>query len=197
MPFRRTGARLFGVSGRQLQVSKMMLSIDQGGAEPCAGEPRPKACSCSIELLQVKADLDVSKKGGRNTDTLNSLQKRLLKPMPERTVLRLMYPTSSVAGSGHGQGAACGVDFVDALRSLHCQQGDGFVFIGIGRTDNTTGCGFHICGQFIPTMERIAVDMNERDFKYWNSELLTISGNVAQDYFLDGASQDHLVAHRE
>ena len=38
------------------------------------------------------------------------------------------------------------------LGSLRCGGGEGKVYIGIGATKQTSGCGFHACGFFLPTM---------------------------------------------
>lgn len=177
--YNMSGPPLFAVAGRQLELAKLALWIEVEGQK-----------QTSVELLQVRAELDVKRMHtGRIADTLLQLSKTYRKPMPDRTTLRLLYPpiASSTAGSGGGggSGVAAGISIGEVFEKVCCADGDGRLYIGIGRTDQTTGCGVHVCGQFLPTMERTAVDLSDRDALLWNKELLTIAGGVAAAYYLE------------
>ena len=163
-----------------LDVSHLTLSIREGTDE--TGEP-----GASIEFVQLRAEVDVNKKGGRNADTCKSLQKTLGKPLPDKTRMRLLYPASSSGGGGGGRGSGngSGRSLHEALQALGCVDEQSRVYIGIGKTEQTCGAGFHVCAQLLPTMERATIDFADRDCAFWNRELLSLAGNLSQDYFLD------------
>ena len=178
------GLPLFAVTGK-LEVARLTLRMEYDSGGGGGGASR----AASIELTQVKGDLEVRKeKGqGRNVDALKNIARQLGKAMPERTALRLIYP--SAAGDSRAQnddgGGAPMAALQQALDSLRCAAGDGRVYIGIGRTDQTMGGGFHVCGAFLPTMERVTIDLADRDMALWNRELLGAAAALASDYFMD------------
>lgn len=53
--------------------------------------------------------------------------------------------------------------------------GAGRVFIGF-RTSQTTGLAAHLAGPLIPTVEREAIDLQDRALKIYNSDLLFVAG---------------------
>ena len=55
----------------------------------------------------------------------------------------------------------------------------GQVFIGLA-THQTTGSGFHVHAQFIPTIERENIDFQDPTIGAWNRELLDIVGQISR-----------------
>lgn len=58
----------------------------------------------------------------------------------------------------------------------------GRVFIGFS-SHQTTGCGFHISAQIIPTIERESIDFGDFYFKKWNSDVIYVAGRICRMYY--------------
>ncbi|PRP77691.1 hypothetical protein PROFUN_00552 [Planoprotostelium fungivorum] len=58
----------------------------------------------------------------------------------------------------------------------------GRIFIGFS-SHQTTGSGYHLAAQFIPTVERENVDFNDFYFKRWNSDVITMAGQIARIHY--------------
>lgn len=72
-------------------------------------------------------------------------------------------------------------DVITALSPLDPETGApvGRVFIGLA-THQTNGAGFHVHGNFIPTVEREQVDFQDPYLGHWNSELASLAGGVSR-----------------
>ena len=178
-----TVARVSKQTGPSIDLSRLVISAEVGAGGALA--------SASIVFLQLRAELDVHKKGGRNGDTCSQLMKEMGKPMPDRTTMRLLYPAPTDGATTHTHG---GESLRDALEPLRCTRDHpGRIYVGIGRTEQTCGSGFHLCAQLLPTMERTALDLSNRDGTYWNTQLVGVAGSVALDFFID---EERLHSHR-
>ena len=133
-------------------MGRLALSIEQvasGGGYVTS--------DATIEFVQVRADVDINKRQGhgRNADTCKALQKTLGKPMPDRSTVRLLYPSSTQGNGGSGGGSKVGGSSYlhEALEPLRCSArgggSDSRVYIGLGRTEQTCGSGFHICAHLL------------------------------------------------
>jgi hypothetical protein len=55
----------------------------------------------------------------------------------------------------------------------------GFIFIGLG-TDQSIGIGMHVYSHFIPTVERVNLNLQDPNIAKWNIELLASVGQMAR-----------------
>jgi len=169
---------LFSMGGRSLEVAKLSVSA--------TSLSRVLAIT---ELVQLKGELDVRKTDrGKLGDVTAGLCRLLGKGLPDRSTLRLLYPVPSggapAASSADAPGTAS-PHSAALLAAMHALREDGRIYIGIGQTDQSTGGGFHLCGGFLPTMERTALDMNDKNCQFWNTALLAMAGSMALHYFTD------------
>lgn len=131
-------------------------------------------CHCSLLLLLLR-------------DSLQEFHARCEHVMKKRfastTPIQLLYSTA------HGMNTNATGAQLGPLAELCPLLGEedastpprllGKVFIGIG-TAQTTGSGFHVHAQFVPTIEREALDFHDPHIGAWNQELMLAAGVLAR-----------------
>jgi len=95
----------------------------------------------------------------------------LTKKLPKKTNIKLLYPDKPVGF----------MDNIDCTKPINDLL-PGYIYIGY-KTYQTTGYGFDINAQFIPTVERESIDLNSRIISNWNITLLNYSGIVSRIYY--------------
>ena len=89
------------------------------------------------------------------------------KKLPKKTIISLIFENSHQYNE----------NFCKEQKFIN-----GHIYIGF-KTFQTTGYGFSINAQFIPTIERESLDMNTNSLFIWNSNLLKLSGKFARIYY--------------
>ena len=161
-------------------------SSNNAAAEKAAKEEREKQTKISEDLLsECRASLfvHVNKAIIRTSTSQNfksELERATKKPPPKTTTVSLLSASydemvaSSAASSG-AEGASSKI--FDAFVP---KRGKGRVFIGF-TTNQTTGLNVNISTpSIIPTVEREAIDLNNRFVRSWNVEILRAAGLAAR-----------------
>lgn len=89
-------------------------------------------------------------------------------------------PAQQLIDDGLGGGQARKVD--DLVVDLFPCPNNGHIFIGFS-TQQTTGTGFHLAAQLIPTVERENIDFQDVYISNWNCNLLAAAGQVSRLYY--------------
>lgn len=140
-----------------------------------------------------------------NTGVENQMQRVLGKRFPKQTKLRLLFhkDVSSADKIVNGikklgldskeeEDDSMEIDLIEENRPAITESSllnemspfpnRGRVFIGFS-SHQTTGCGFHVSAQFIPTIERENIDLNDHYFAQWNSDLIYMAGALSRLYY--------------
>ena len=108
----------------------------------------------------------------------SELERATKKPPPKTTTVSLLstsYDESTASDSSQAEGKAGAKDIFSSFLPTK-----GRIFIGFP-TNQTTGINAHISTpSVIPTVEREAIDLNNRFIRTWNVELLRVAGIVTR-----------------
>lgn len=121
--------------------------------------------------------------------------KILKKQPPKQTKVRILFQSYNTTMKKVHQSVVLNSVFQDEQQEdeeiLQVSESDkilspfpnnGKVFIGF-ITHQTTGCGFHVAAQFLPTVERENIDFSDYYFKKWNGDLVFMGGSITRLYY--------------
>ena len=112
--------------------------------------------------IQLSAEIDIE----YNSEYMSKIVKHMTKKLPKKTLIQISLNDS------------------DAFT-------EGYVFIGY-KTQQTTGFGFDVNAQFIATVERENMDLNDYLIREWNIFLLSNIGILFKEFYNYYCKTNHL-----
>ena len=123
------------------------------------------------KLIIIEIDINIKRTKLFN-EKINSI---MTKNFPDKTKLKLIYPSTDNQKNKIPWYEAFNCNYITDLSHGH-------IYIGFS-TQQTTGNGFDIEGQFVPTVERENMDLNDPIISVWNYGLLEIAGFVIRNFY--------------
>lgn len=130
--------------------------------------------SYRVSTRQLAAQVDVH--WGLVPTYLENMKRILKKSPPSRTNILMLYNFETLDQERD-----------QFVADLFPSPNNGHIYIGFS-THQTTGSGFHIAAQLIPTVERENIDFQDVYISNWNCNLLSVAGQVSRLYY------DHVLA---
>jgi len=132
-----------------------------------------KINKCSLDIysilnknqIQLSAEIDIV----YNSDYMSQIIKHMTKKLPKKTLIQISLNDSDIFEEGN-------------------------IFIGY-KTQQTTGFGFDANAQFIATVERENMDLNDHLIKEWNIFLLSNIGVLIREFYNYYCSTNNLQMH--